>query len=52
MTVQFHELRNLLQPSCVKKKYLKAFHLNSSPLHYHHSELHSLLSNLELILTF
>ena len=31
--VQFHELRNLLQPSCVKKEYLKAFHLNISSLH-------------------
>ena len=39
---QCDELRNLLQPSCIEKEYLKAFHLNISSLPYHCSELHSL----------
>ena len=39
---QSDELRNLLQPPCIEKEYLKAFHLNISSLPYHCSELHSL----------
>ena len=42
---QSDELRYLLQPSYIEKEYLKAFNLNISPLPYHCSELHSLLSN-------
>ena len=45
---QSNELRNLLQPSCVKKEYLKAFHLNISPSPNYCSELHSLLSNCRI----
>ena len=45
---QSDELRNLLQPSCIEKEYLKAFHLNISSLPYHCSELHSLLSNCRI----
>ena len=46
--LQSDELRNLLQPSCIEKEYLKAFHLNISSLPYHCSELHSLLSNCRI----
>ena len=42
---QSDELRNLLQPSCIEKEHLKAFHLNILSLPYQCSELHSLLSN-------
>ena len=45
---QSDELRNLPQPSCIEKEYLKAFHLNISSLPYHCSELHSLLSNCRI----
>ena len=45
---QSDELRNLLQPPCIKKEYLKAFHLNISSLPYHCSELDSLLSNCRI----
>ena len=40
------ELRNLLQPPCIKKEYLKVFLISSLP--YHCSELHSLLSNCRI----
>ena len=46
---QTHELRNLLQPPCIEKEYIKAFRLNILPLRYHCSELHSLLSNCRII---
>ena len=29
---QSNELRNILQPPCIKKEYLKVFHLNISSL--------------------
>ena len=45
---QSDELRNLLQPPCIEKEYLKAFHLKISSLTYHCSELHSLLSNCRI----
>ena len=45
---QSDKLRNLLQPPCIEKEYLKAFHLNILPLPYHCSELHSLLSNCRI----
>ena len=45
---QSDELTNLLQPPCIEKEYLNAFHLNISSLPYHCSELHSLLSNCRI----
>ena len=45
---QSDELKNLLQPPCIEKEYLKAFYLNISSLPYHCSELHSLLSNCRI----
>ena len=45
---QSNELRDLLQPSCIGKEYLKAFHLNISSTPNHCSELHSLLSNCRI----
>ena len=45
---QRDELRNLLQPPCIKKEYLKAFHLNISSLPCHCSEFHNLLSNCRI----
>ena len=45
---QSDELRNLLQPPCLEKEYLKVFHLNILSLPYHCSELHILLSNCRI----
>ena len=45
---QSDELRNLLQPPCLEKEYLKAFHLNILSLPYHCSELHILLSKCRI----
>ena len=46
--LQSDELRNLLQPSCIEKECLKAFHLNISSLPYDCSELHRLLNNCRI----